>query len=163
MARNHFLSIGVSAATRVPEQACWALVEHIRLFAERTVLHHCLCLSKSATTLWLTNAWPIHSGGLPGELIPIYEEFVQRLTQADAALESGRACLHAFQRQVAAQRSIHPLQRLIKEANASYAAYLQELDQVGQLAGYLLSCLSQTREESADESKEMSGPAWHAA
>jgi hypothetical protein len=138
-------------------------VEHIRLFAERAVLHHCLCLSRSASTLGLMNAWPIHPGDVSRELMPIYEEFAQQLIEADAALELGRACLYTFQRQLSAQRSIRPLQGMFKRANAYYADYRQALNQADQLSSNMLSCLAQTPEEITDEDGATARPAWYAA
>jgi hypothetical protein len=154
---------GISVASRLQEQACWVLVEQVRLFAERCVLHHCLCLSRSATTLWLKNTWPIHPNELPNELRPVYEEFAQRLAEADAALQSGRACLHAFQRQVLVQRSIRTLQDLLTRANACYADYLQALDLADQQARYILWYLSEIQEDAAEEARATQRPARHVA
>lgn len=156
-------SAGISMSTCLPEQACWALVEHVRLFAERSVLHHCLCLSRSASTLWLMNSWPIPPASLPDELIRTYQEFEQWLVETDRALLSGRAHLHAFQCQVPVQRAIHPLQNLLKRANACYADYLHALDQADQLARYILWHLSQTQESAAEQTVANRQPAWHAA
>ena len=92
-----------------------------------------------------------------------YRALLQRLAEADAALQAGRACLHAFQRQVLVQRSIRTLQDLLTRANACYAEYLRALDLADQQARYILWYLSEMREDAIEEAGATQRPARHVA
>lgn len=154
------LIAAVAAASDLPEPACWSIVLHIRLFAERAVLHHCLFLAKSASTLRLRRTWEVPPFGLPEELGATSSEFEQALREADAAMQTGRACLWAFQRQVLKGVALTKLQALLKRANACYAQYLQALQQAEQLAEYIAWYLDQMV---AEEARPAESLAWFAA
>ena len=154
------LSAAVAVASDLSRPTCQVIVQHIRLFAERGVLHHCLFLAKSASTLWLHRTWAIPPCGLPGELESFGDEFEQALREADTAMHVGRAWLWAFQRHALRGVSLTKLQAFLKRANASYARYLQALQQADELAEYIAWYLEQTV---GAEARTAQSPAWFAA
>lgn len=156
------LSTAAAMASDLPEPTCRAIVLHIRLFAERAVLHHCLFLAKSASTLRLLDSWPVRYCGLPDELGRTNDEFDQALREADRALGAGRACLWAFAQLVQKGGTLQRIQALLKRANACYAYYLQALQQADELAGYISWYLTQ-QAESPGEVEPAARSAWDAA
>ena len=127
--------------TRLSPQACKNLVEHVRLFADRAIYHHCLFLAKSASTTLLTqpHLLSLHTSrrelaGLRGEM----EECVQR---ADLSLRTGRARLDTFQAMALRQASYGTLHTLLEQAGNYYhhywLAYQQLHDVIHHMQWYL--------------------------
>lgn len=138
----------IAVATCLPADACWTVVEHVRLFAQRSVLHQCLYLAKSAVALRMTYTWPIPPDRIPGTLLPDYDEFEQALIDADRALQAGRACLQVFQHLIPHAQTLSPLQNLLTRANSCYIDYRLELQEANRLAATIIEQLTQTQTNS---------------
>ena len=142
------LDVEITVATCLPADACWTVVEHVRLFAQRSVLHQCLYLAKSAVALRMTYTWPIPPDRIPGTLLPDYDEFEQALIDADRALQAGRACLQVFQHLIPHAQTLSPLHNLLTRANSCYIDYRLELQEANRLAATIIEQLTQTQTNS---------------
>ncbi len=109
------------------------VVEHVRLFADRAVLHHRLYLAKSGTTLKLLRKCYLPAG-LPLELIDIAVEFDQHLREMDEALRTGRAWLDHFGRQALLGEPVPALRAILEQARVYAAAYSSAQDAAYQIA-----------------------------
>ena len=106
----------------LPAEQLEGAVEHVRLFADRAVLHHRLYLAKSGTTLQLLRKCYLPAA-LPLELIDFAVEFHKHLREMDEALRTGRASLDHFQRQALLGEPFPVLRAILDQAQACAEAY----------------------------------------
>jgi hypothetical protein len=121
------------ALATLPAGQLEGLVEHVRLFADRAVLHHRLYLAKSGTTLKLLRKCFLPAA-LPLELIDFAVEFHVHLREMDEALRAGRASLDRFGRLASLWEPAPALRVILEQAQACATAYSSAYNAAYQIA-----------------------------
>lgn len=132
----------MAVLTRLNSQACESLVEHVSVFADRAIHHHCLFLAKSASTTLLTQTHLLSVQTARLEMAGLNQEIEECVQRADQFLHAGRAHLNAFQHMALQQASYITLHALLQQAGDCYNQYwlaYQQLDDVIHHIGWYLA------------------------